>query len=331
MIKNNLTRIVLLIPCFNEELVFSDSLEKLLIEIKHLNTIQYKNQLIDVRILFIDDGSSDSTWQLIEYASITYPKIVSGVSLAVNAGHQGALMAGMNYLANNKCDAVISLDIDLQDDIKVIKDMIYKFINGADIVLGIRKSRSNDSFFKKKSAEFFYKIMRKMGVEIIYNHADFRLLSLKALKNIVMFSEKNLFLRGLILKAHKNIAYVAYDRKPRVLGISQYNFFKMSSLALDGLTSFSVLPLRFITLIGIGIFLLSILMIIYAVYGLMNNQTVQGWLSIVIPLYFLGGLLMLSIGIVGEYLGKVYFEVKRRPIYLQDKVINNLEIIKNEK
>ena len=262
---------------------------------------------------------------LIEDAARRYPKHVSGLSLAVNVGHQAALMAGIKYLSNNKCDAVISLDIDLQDDIEVIKEMILKYIDGADIVLGVRKSRSKDSYFKRHSAEFFYKSMRKMGVNLIYNHADFRLLSSKALKNLSMFSEKNLFLRGLVLKAHKNIEYVEYERKPRLLGSSHYGFFKMFSLAFDGLTSFSVLPLRLITLLGIGIFLLSIIMLIYAIYGLINDQTVQGWLSIVIPLYFLGGLLMLSIGIVGEYLGKVYFEVKRRPSYLQDKVIDHLE------
>jgi uncharacterized membrane protein len=243
---------------------------------------------------------------------------------AYNVGHQPALLAGLNYVTN-KCSFSISIDADLQDDINVIPQMIQKHILGAEIVLGVRKKRVADTWFKRNSALIFYKILKILEVKLIENHADFRLISNSALKNLGNFNEYNLFLRGLVYFIHQNHEVVYYDRIERLAGSSKYTLVKMLSLAWNGITSFSIAPLRLISLVGVLVFIFSLFMIFYSLYGFFVNKTIPGWASVVVPLYFLGGVIIISIGVVGEYLGKIFLETKNRPRYLIDKVAGGYE------
>jgi len=306
----------IVVPCYNEEEVFPETSKRLLELLERL----LADGLIasDSAIYFVDDGSKDRTWRLIEEMANTNAR-VHGIKLSRNRGHQYALMAG---LFGAKGDALVSIDADLQDDINVIEDMIHKHLEGYEIVYGVRKSRTTDTFFKKSTAEIYYKLLAKMGVDIVYNHADYRLMGRRALDALGDFSEVNLFLRGIIPLLGFRTTTTYYDRSERFAGESKYPLKKMLALALDGITSFSVVPLRMISMLGFLVSLLSIVMVGWVLYGkLFLDSAIPGWASSVIPIYFLGGIQLLSIGVLGEYVAKIYLETKRRPRFLIEKSI----------
>jgi glycosyltransferase involved in cell wall biosynthesis len=265
-------------------------------------------------IAFIDDGSRDQTWNLILDLASRDP-IFRGLKLAANVGHQNALLAGLLSYAE-AADCLISIDADLQDDLSKMAEMIKKYQDGFEVVYGVRQSRGVDSWFKRFTAETYYKILNILGVKIVYNHADFRLIGRQALEALGGFREVNLFLRGLVPLLGFKTTTVAYERKPRLLGESKYPLRKMLKLAFDGITSFSAMPLRFITTLGFVVFILSLGMSAYALLGLFYFKVVPGWVSIVLPMYLLGGIQLLAIGIIGEYLAKIYREVKNRPRFI---------------
>ncbi len=308
-------RLGIIIPCYNEEEVIETTINRLLSLIEG-----YCNDLLvdgGSFIGIVDDRSNDNTWNIIRAMSAKN-KRVKAVRLAANRGHQFALVAGlMEFAAESDC--LVSIDADLQDDMQVIGEMIRKFREGNEIVFGVRKNRSSDGFFKRSSAIGFYRILRFFNREVIFNHADFRLTSRRVLDEFRQFTEVNLYLRGLFPLMGFNTAIVYYDRKKRMAGYTKYPLRKMISLALNGITSFSTVPLRMITVIGFLVFFLCIVMMIYALFGYIQHKTVPGWFSTVLPFYFLGGIQILCIGIIGEYLGKIYSEVKRRPRYIVDE------------
>ncbi len=306
----------LVVPCYNEQEVLNVTAEKLCEKLKSLT--EKKIISSQSRIVFVDDGSKDDTWNIIDKLH-SENKIFCGIKLSRNKGHQNALLAGLMSV-KDYCDAAISLDADLQDDIDAIDAMADKFINeGCDIVYGVRSARDTDTFFKKHTAEGFYKILSKMGVEVTYNHADFRLMSKRALEALADFKEVNLFLRGLVPMIGYKSDIVYYKRHERFAGKSKYPLKKMLAFAMEGITSLSVKPIRFITALGIGIFSVSIIMIIYFLIRHFIDGTVTGWTSIVISIWAIGGLQLLSIGIIGEYIGKIYLETKKRPKYIIEK------------
>lgn len=309
--------VALVVPCYNEEEVLPVTLETLGETLGDM----VREGLVDPRsfAVFIDDGSRDATWALIEQAAAAHAGRFRGVRLARNAGHQAALLAGLEYV-QGRCDASVSLDADLQDDVAVIASMVRRFNDGAEMVLGVRNSRDTDTWFKRTTANGFYRMMRLLGVTIQENHADYRLMSAKAMANLERFSEANMFLRGIVPLLHGRVDLVHYARKSREAGTTKYPLGKMLALAWNGVTSFSTAPLRIIMYTGAVIFLVSLALAVYALWGALSGHSVPGWASIVVPLYVLGGLLMLSIGIVGEYLGKVFLEAKRRPRYFIDAV-----------
>ncbi len=301
----------MVIPCYNEEEVLPETVKRLKSKLKDL----IKNGKISEksRILFVNDGSADKTWSLIEkYHEEDY--IVSGLDLSRNRGHQNAVLAGLNY-AGEHADVAISMDADLQDDIEAIDEMIDKYHDGIDVVYGVRSSRKKDSFFKRFTAEMFYKLMLKMGVDIIFNHADFRLMSKRVLKELEGYKEVNLFLRGIVPLIGFPSDTVYYERNERFAGESKYPVRKMLSFAVNGITSFSVKPIRMIMSIGFIVFLVSIAILIYSVVVFFMGKTVSGWSSLMVSVWGIGGLMLLSIGIVGEYIGKMYLETKARPRY----------------
>jgi len=310
--KSKKIRLALVLPCYNEEEVLEETIAKLT---EVLNNLISKNKISEKSYMVcVDDGSKDKTWNIINQLS-TLNIFVKGVKLSKNQGHQNALLAGMNYVAD-KCDCLISLDADLQQDENSIVDFVNKYLDGSEVVLGIRNDRGTDGLFKKLSALAFYKLMQSMGVDIIKNHADYRLLSNKANKALLEFKEVNLFLRGLVSLIGFKTDYVYFDVKDRFAGESKYTLSKMLSFAIDGITSFSIVPLRIISFLGFIIFLLSFIMGLYILeISLFTNNAVPGWASTVLPIYFIGGIQLLSIGIVGEYIGKIYNETKRRPRY----------------
>jgi hypothetical protein len=305
-------------PCFNEELVLTNSAIKLNDVISDLKQRTIISQ--ESFIAFIDDGSQDLTWNIISENAKKYPYI-KGLKLAKNIGHQNALLAGL-LTYKDQADALISIDADLQDDISVLEEMILKFINGSDVVYGVRKERKPDSFFKRNTALLFYKLMKKMRVNLVYNHADFRLCSKRSLNALSQYGEINLFIRGIIPTIGFNQDIVYYNRLERMAGKSKYSVFKMISFAWNGITSFSTYPLRMVTVLGFIIFFLCLLMTGYALIGYYNNNYVPGWLSTVLPMYFLGGIQLFCFGIIGEYIGKIYSEIKQRPRYFIDKKID---------
>lgn len=313
------TLLALVVPCYNEEAVLSKT-AKILLQ-KLLDLMERGLCHESSFIVFVDDGSEDSTWEIILSEARDKDARIHGVRLAVNAGHQNALMAGIEY-AYGKADCCISIDADLQDDPNAIEWMLEEYQKGAEIVLGVRKSRNVDSIFKRWSANWYYRISRLLGVNLVDNHADYRLLSNVAMKNLLEFREYHLFLRGLQKKIHGRISCVYYARRRREQGESKYTLRKMLSLAWNGITSMSVAPLRLIGLIGAMIFLGSFCLSIYAFVQTLSGITVPGWASITIPLYLLGGVMLLSLAIIAEYIGKIYIEVKRRPRYLIDEIVS---------
>lgn len=277
------------------------------------------DQAVDTRILYVDDGSSDSTWDLIETYSQKNRR-VGGLKLAHNVGHQRALWAGLDWAAHH-ADAAISIDADLQDDVEAIYEMVQRFLEGKDIVYGVRHARKTDTWFKRTTAQTFYKMVRGLGGDVLYNHADFRLMSRRALEALLEYSERNLFLRGMVRTLGFQTAIVLYDRKERQAGVSKYPLGKMLSFAVDGITSFSVRPLRYITYLGLIFMFISLAAIIYAIVVYAEGRTIQGWTSLLVSLWFIGGAILVALGVIGEYVGKIYSEVKRRPRYIVEKTI----------
>jgi len=308
----------IVLPCYNEELVLNETSNKL---IEIINDLISKALISEKSFaVFVDDGSKDNTWKLIEEKSANY-FCIKGLKLAGNVGHQNALLAGLTIYKDD-ADALISIDADLQDDVSVIEEMVLKYINGADVVFGVRKERKTDSFFKRNSALFFYSLMKRMKVNIIHNHADYRLCSSRVLNALCEFNEVNLFLRGIIASIGFNKEYVYYNRLERFAGESKYPLKKMISFAWNGITSFSNYPLKIVTITGFGIFFICIVLTLYALLSLYSHNVVPGWLSTVLPMYFLGGIQLFCFGIIGEYIGKIYSEVKKRPRYFIDKRID---------
>ena len=302
----------IVIPMFNEEEVIDETTKRLRIKVNDL--IKKKIISKDSKVMYVNDGSKDKTWEKIMQIN-KEDKLFTGISLSRNKGHQNALVAGL-LTARNYADVVISMDADLQDDINAIDEMLEKYHNGCDIVYGVRSARKKDTFFKKVTAEGFYKFMKLMGVDIVYNHADYRLTSKRVLDEFSNFKEVNLFLRGIFPLIGFKTDVVYYERAERFAGTSKYNLKKMLNFAWDGITSFSVKPLRFICVLGFLILFISIIIMIYAFIRKVTGNNVEGWTFITISIWFLGGLQMLSLGIVGEYIGKVYNETKQRPRYI---------------
>ncbi|MGL5087623.1 MAG: glycosyltransferase family 2 protein, partial [Clostridium sp.] len=272
------------------------------------------------RIVFIDDGSSDKTWNIIEEFN-TEDIIFSGIKLSRNRGHQNALLAGL-MTVRDRCDAAISLDSDLQDDINAIDKFIDKFLLGYDIVYGVRSERKKDTLFKKTTAQGFYKIMKGLGVDIVYNHADYRLMSKRALDELEGFKEVNLFLRGIVPLIGYSSDVVLYERKERFAGESKYPLKKMIAFAFEGVTSFSVKPIRLVLAIGIIMFIASMFALIYLLVIWIMGRAVQGWTTIVVSIWMLGGIQLLCLGVIGEYVGKIYTETKSRPKFIIDKFLS---------
>ncbi|MEQ2472748.1 glycosyltransferase family 2 protein [Laedolimicola intestinihominis] len=308
----------LVIPCYNEEAVLHETARQLM---KKMKAMIERNMISEEsKIMFVNDGSKDKTWDIIQELHRLNP-IYSGVKLSRNKGHQNALLAGL-MTAREKADMVISLDADLQDDVNVIDKMVEKYYEGSDVVYGVRSARDTDTFFKKFTAEGFYKIMQAMGVEIVFNHADYRLMSKRALDGLSEFHEVNLFLRGIVPLIGYKSDIVTYERHERFAGESKYPLKKMLAFATDGITSFSIKPIRMITTCGFLIFSISILMLLYFIVIHMLGKTVQGWTSTVVSIWAIGGLQLLAIGVIGEYIGKIYLETKARPKYIIETVLD---------
>lgn len=311
-------RLAIVVPCYNEEEVLEDSVAKLCGELTEL--IINKKVDNDSFILFVDDGSKDKTWEKIEEAHKNV-KYVKGLKLAGNVGHQNALLAGLLY-AKDISDATVSIDADLQDDIKAIETMTDLWDSGCDIVYGVRSSRKTDSFFKRTTAQGFYKVMKAMGVKSVYNHADFRLMTKRAVEGLEQFKERNLFLRGIVPTIGYKTDCVYYERKERMAGESKYPLKKMLSFAFDGITSFSTKPMTFIMGMGIWMIIFAIIMSIYSLIRHTNGNVVTGWTSLWLAMWFIGGIITFSVGLVGEYIGKIYLEVKERPRYIVEKELD---------
>ena len=304
-------KISVIVPCYNEQEVILTTIK----QIDQLLTSLIKKEKIanDSYVIYVNDGSNDDTWNIIENNYKVYQHL-QGLNLAGNVGHQNALLAGMHHVSD-KCDMAISIDADLQDDINVIEQMIDKYYQGCNIVYGVRDDRSSDTVFKRFTAQTFYKLMQFLGVKSIYNHADFRLMDKRALKFLKEYPERNLFLRGMVTLLGLNSDCVYYSRKEREAGESKYPLKKMLSFAFDGITSFSIKPITMILLLGIILMFFSIIAIIYTLFSYINGHSVAGWASLMISIWFLSGVQLFGIGLVGEYIGKVYLETKRRPRY----------------
>ena len=314
-------RLMIVVPCYNEEEILPYSIEKLTGVIKNL--IKKSKIASNSGILFVNDGSKDKTWEIIQNEYVRNP-YVYGLGLAGNVGHQNALFAGLQTAAEI-CDFSISIDADLQDDIEVIEQMVDEYLSGADIVYGVRSERKTDTFFKRFTAQSFYRIMEMMGVKTVYNHADFRLMSARAMKQLGQYKERNLFLRGMVPLIGYKTATVTYARKERLAGESKYPLKKMLSFAWDGITSFSIKPISMIMAFGGVIVAWSVIAFIYTLVSYFMGHVSPGWSSLMISIWFLGGVQLLFIGVVGQYVGKTYIESKERPRYNVEKFLNHEE------
>ncbi len=314
---NHLPILYIVVPCYNEQEMLPISNEQLTKFLKDLADETVIAQ--ESRVMYVDDGSHDNTWELIsEYAhSNTY---VTGVKLSANSGHQNALLAGLTT-AKEYADIMVSIDADLQDDISVIREMIKQYKLGCDIVYGVRNKRTTDTWFKRTTALGFYKLMRTLGVKSVYNHADYRLMSRRAVEQLCQYRERNLFLRGIVPLIGYKTAKVYYDRMERVAGESKYPLGKMLNFAVDGITSFSVKPVRMILFSGIIFLIISFLIFLYVLYSLFTDKAVPGWSSLILSVWFVGGCILVAIGVIGEYIGKIYIETKDRPRYNIEETI----------
>lgn len=301
--------LTIVIPCYNEEQVLPWTLGKLATLIDRLKT----EASTDARLLLVDDGSRDRTWEIISEAAKAHC-YVSGIRLSHNEGHQGALWAGMQESVATS-DAVASIDADLQDDETAMIDMARQINDGKDIVYGVRKKRETDTWFKRFTAQSFYKLMKSMDSEIVYNHADFRMMSRCAVEALMQYPERNLFLRGIVRRLGFKEGFVYYDRRARELGESKYPLKKMLAFSIDGITSFSTAPLKFITFVGLTMTLVSLVMIMFGIIRHIEGNTIEGWTSLLVSLWFIGGIITTAMGVTGIYIGKIYVEVKQRPRY----------------
>lgn len=315
------TILYIAVPCYNEKEVLNETAKRLEEKLQDLT----KTEKISVksRVLFINDGSKDNTWEIIKDLH-SKNNVFSGISLSRNRGHQNALLAGL-MTAKEYADIVISMDADLQDDINAIDSMLEKYEQGFDIVYGVRSSRKKDSFFKRNTAIMFYRMMMFLGAETVYNHADFRLMSKRALEGLAEFKEVNLFLRGLVPMIGYPSATVEYERAERFAGESKYPLKKMIAFANDGITSLSIKPITLITRLGFIISSVSLLMLLYTLIIYLAGKTVTGWSSLILSIWFLGGLQLLAIGVIGEYIGKIYKETKQRPRYIISETLTDAE------
>ncbi|MCR8645618.1 glycosyltransferase family 2 protein [Paenibacillus sp. N1-5-1-14] len=309
--------VTIVVPCYNEEEVLPETVSRLSVVLIRLITDKLASPQSSV--LFVDDGSRDRTWELIEGFSKSNP-LMSGLKLSRNCGHQSALLAGLME-AKDYSDCVVSIDADLQDDVEAIREFVIKFHEGYDIVYGIRQSRTTDTWFKRNTAQGFYKIMTRMGVNIHDNHADYRLMSKRTLEHLEHFPEVNLFLRGVVPLIGFPSTKVYYDRFERFAGESKYPLKKMLSFALDGITSFSIKPIRLVTMTGFLFFIISLVALIYALFSKFYGNAVTGWTSLILSVWFIGGIQLLAIGLIGEYIGKIYREVKHRPLFIIEKFV----------
>lgn len=307
----------LVIPCYNEEQVLPETAQR----IKQIMTdLQQKGKISqESKVALVNDGSKDGTWQLIRQLH-QQDSLYTGINLSRNKGHQYALLAGM-MTAMNHADAMISLDADLQDDVNVIEQFVDKYTEGYDVVYGVRSSRKKDSFFKRFTAEGFYHVMKWLGVDIVFNHADYRLMSKRALEGLSEFGESNLFLRGIVPQIGYASTTVEYERQERFAGKSKYPLKKMMAFAFDGISSFSVKPMRMIIHAGALMFAVSIIMLIYSLIRNWMGATIVGWTSLMVSIWMVGGIQLLCLGVIGEYIGKIYSETKRRPRYLIESVL----------
>lgn len=314
-------KLYMVIPCYNEQEVLPETSKRLK---EKLSTLVKAGKIDpESRIIFVNDGSKDRTWEIIRRLHEEDP-VFGGVNLSRNRGHQNALLAGLMTVKDH-ADMAISMDADLQDDINAIDEMVEKYLNGTDIVYGVRSSRAKDTFFKKATAEGFYKLMNTMGVNTVFNHADYRLMSKRALEGLAEFREVNLFLRGIVPMIGYSTDVVYYERGERFAGESKYPLGKMLSFAIEGITSLSTKPIRMITFLGFFIFLVSIGILIYSLVRHFMGATIVGWTTLMVSVWAIGGLILLSLGVVGEYIGKIYLETKARPRFLIEEFLNDTE------
>ncbi len=319
MERNN--RLFMVIPCYNEQEVLPETSKRLLEKINNLVSRDIISA--DSRIVFVNDGSKDNTWEIIESLHAENP-VFQGIKLSKNRGHQNALLSGL-MTVKDVCDVTISMDADLQDDIDAIDEMLQKYMDGANIVFGVRSKRETDTFFKRFTAESYYKLMSKLGADTVYNHADFRLMDSTALSMLADFGEVNLFLRGIVPMIGLETDIVYYERAERLAGESKYPLFKMIQFALEGITSLSTKPIRMITELGVFIFFVSIIVLIYSLVRYFTGHTITGWTTTVLSVWAIGGLTMISLGVIGEYIGKIYLETKNRPRYIIGKYLGDEE------
>jgi len=312
-------KLMIVVPCYNEEAVLPETAKRLREKMESLVAGGLCGA--DSRVLLVDDGSKDATWKLIEALHEQNP-LFEGLKLSRNRGHQNALLAGL-MTARRHCDVSISMDADLQDDIDAIDRFLQEYQKGCDVVYGVRNRRDSDTFFKRHTALLFYKLMKGLGVDILYNHADYRLMSRRALEALATFREVNLFLRGLAPLVGFQTGVVYYDRSERFAGESKYPFKKMLAFAVDGITSFSVKPLRMITTLGVVILVISLLMLIYTLISWILGKTVIGWTSTLASIWMIGGIQLFSLGVIGEYIGKIYNETKHRPRFIIDRYLSD--------
>ena len=312
-------KLYIVVPCYNEEAVLHETTKRLTDKLNRMVEAGLAAQ--DSRIMYVNDGSKDRTWEIIEELHRENPYVL-GVKLSRNRGHQNALLAGL-MTAKDMCDVTISMDADLQDDIEVLDEFMRKYKDGCDIVYGVRSNRDTDTGFKRNTAQAFYKILKFFGVDSVYNHADYRLMSKRALEGLSEFGEVNLFLRGIVPQIGYKTATVEYSRGERFAGESKYPLKKMISFAFDGITSFSIKPIRMISTVGLVIFVVSLVMLIYSLVVNALGNTATGWTSMIMSIWLLGGLQLLAIGIIGEYVGKAYMETKKRPKYIIETVLKD--------
>ena len=309
----------IVVPCYNEEEVLPETARRLGDKLRGLmaaGKISPKS-----RVLFVNDGSRDGTWGVISRLHAADP-LFSGVDLSRNRGHQNALLAGL-MTARDRCDMAVSMDADLQDDVDAVDAMVEKYSEGCDIVYGVRSSRKKDTFFKRVTAEGFYRVMNFLGAETVFNHADYRLMSRRALDGLAEFREVNLFLRGIVPMIGYTVGTVEYERGERFAGESKYPLKKMLSFAMEGITRLSTKPIRYITLLGFLIFLVSLLMLVYSIVRWAHGDTIVGWASLICSVWAIGGLILLSLGVIGEYIGKIYLETKARPRFLIREILED--------
>ena len=309
----------IVVPCYNEEEVLPETARRLGDKLRGLmaaGKISPKS-----RVLFVNDGSRDGTWGVISRLHAADP-LFSGVDLSRNRGHQNALLAGL-MTARDRCDMAVSMDADLQDDVDAVDAMVEKYSEGCDIVYGVRSSRKKDTFFKRVTAEGFYRVMNFLGAETVFNHADYRLMSRRALDGLAEFREVNLFLRGIVPMIGYTVGTVEYERGERFAGEIKYPLKKMLSFAMEGITSLSTKPIRYITLLGFLIFLVSLLMLVYSIVRWAHGDTIVGWASLICSVWAIGGLILLSLGVIGEYIGKIYLETKARPRFLIREILED--------